>query len=149
MKDHLETMAPFDFQDLVAALLRAMGYHISWVAPPGPDRGVDIVAYSDPLGADGPRIKVQVKRHTVSKMSVGDIRAFMAVMGDRDVGLFVSASGLTPDAWTEARNQESRRITLIDLESLFDLWTRYYAQLSETDKARLPLQPVYFLSPED
>src|SRR5581483_1369220 len=36
---------------LVAALLRAMGYHVSWVAPPGPDRGVDIIARTDPLGA--------------------------------------------------------------------------------------------------
>ena len=44
------TMDPYDFQDLVAALLKAMGYHVSWVSPPGPDRGIDIVAYTDPLG---------------------------------------------------------------------------------------------------
>lgn len=149
VRDHLETMPPYDFQDLVGALLRAMGYHISWVAPPGPDRGIDIVAYTDPLGAQGPRIKVQVKRTTGARLAVGEIRAFMAVMGERDVGLFVSASGFTSDAWSEARNQESRRVTLIDLEGLFDLWVQYYERLSETDKARLPMQPVYFLAPED
>lgn len=149
VKDHFETMPPYDFQDLVSSLLGAMGYHIAWVAPPGPDRGIDIVAYTDPLGADGPRIKVQVKRHTTSKMNVGDLRAFMAVLSGQDVGLYVSASGFTADAWAEARNQESRRITLIDLEGLFDLWIRHYEQLSETDKARLPLQPVHFLAPED
>ena len=32
---HLRSMAPYDFQNLVAALLRAMGYHVSWIAPPG------------------------------------------------------------------------------------------------------------------
>jgi len=38
-----------------------MGYHVAWVAPPGPDGGVDVIAQSDPLGINGPRIKVQVK----------------------------------------------------------------------------------------
>lgn len=149
VKEYLEQVPPYDFQELVAALLRAMGYHVSWIAPPGPDRGIDIVAYTDPLGAEGPRIKVQVKRHTANRMRVGEIRAFMAVLGDRDVGLFISASGFTADAWEEARNQETRRITLIDLENLFDLWVTYYDKLSERDKARLPLQPVYFLAPEE
>jgi restriction system protein len=149
VKEHLESLAPYDFQDLVAALLRAMGYHVAWIAPPGPDRGIDIVAFTDPLGAEGPRIKVQVKRHTQNRMRVSDMRAFMAVLGDRDVGLFVSASGFTQDAWDEARNQESRRITLIDLENLFDLWVANYDRLSESDKARLPLQPVWFLAPGD
>lgn len=149
VKEYLETLPPYDFQDLVAALLGAMGYHISWVAPPGPDRGIDIVAYTDPLGAEGPRIKVQVKRQTSGKIRVGEIRAFMAMLGERDVGLFVSVSGFTSDAWDEARNQESRRITLIDSEGLFDLWTRYYDRLPEIDKARLPLQSVHFLASED
>src|SRR6516165_5980708 len=43
ISSYLQGMPPYDFQDLVAALLKAMGYHIGWVAPPGPDRGVDIV----------------------------------------------------------------------------------------------------------
>jgi restriction system protein len=53
-------MAPYDFQDLVAALLEAIGYHVLWVAPPGPDKGVDIIAGSDQLGIEDPRINVQV-----------------------------------------------------------------------------------------
>jgi hypothetical protein len=50
---YLETINPYDFQDLFAAPLRAMGYHVAWVSPPGPDRGLDILAYTDPLGAYG------------------------------------------------------------------------------------------------
>lgn len=38
-----------------------MGYYIQSVAPRGKDGGIDIVAYTDPLGAKIPRIKVQVK----------------------------------------------------------------------------------------
>ena len=56
----------YEFQDLVADLLRAMDYHIAWIAPPGKDRGIDIIAYTDPLGASVPRIKVQFKHRDQS-----------------------------------------------------------------------------------
>ena len=127
-----------------------MGYHVAWVAPPGKDRGIDIIAYTDPLGAEGPRIKVQVKRRTTDqKINVDDIRSFMAVLGDRDMGIYVTANRFTSDAHEEARMQETRRITLLDLEGLFDLWNRYYDKLSESEKQLLPLKPVFFLAPED
>ncbi len=51
IESHVARMDPYAFQDLVAALLTAMGYHVAWKAPPGPDHGIDIVAYPDPLGA--------------------------------------------------------------------------------------------------
>ena len=88
IRDYLATMPPYDFQQLVAALLRAMRYHVLWVAPPGPDRGIDIIAHSDPLGTAKPRIKVQVKRQAETKISVDGLRAFMAVLADDDVGIF-------------------------------------------------------------
>jgi restriction system protein len=50
ISDYLISMPPYDFQELVAALLRGMGYHVAWIAPPGKDGGIDIVAYTDPLG---------------------------------------------------------------------------------------------------
>jgi restriction system protein len=52
---------PYEFQDLAAALLRAMGYFTPFIAPRGKDGGVDIVAYRDPLGTQPPRIRVQIK----------------------------------------------------------------------------------------
>lgn len=145
---HLSTMDPYGFQDLVAALLRAMGYHVGWVSPPGPDRGIDIVAYTDPLGATGPRIKVQVKRRA-DRTNVDGVRSFLAVLGSHDVGLFISTGGFTSDAEREVRSQENRRITLIDMEKLFDLWVEHYAAIDDADKARLPLRPVYFLGTKD
>ncbi|MCA2980433.1 MAG: Mrr restriction system protein [Myxococcaceae bacterium] len=91
----LTQMKPYDFQELVAGLLRAMDYHVAWVAPPGKDGGVDILAFSDPLGTRPPRIKVQVKRQQQS-VTVDGLRSFMAVLGDEDVGLFVNTGGFTP-----------------------------------------------------
>ncbi len=117
---YLQTMNPYDFQALVAALLRAMGYHVSWVAPPGPDKGIDILAHTDPLGVSVPRIKVQVKRRE-EKVNAEGLRSFLAVLGEQDVGIFVSTGGFTGEAESEVRTQEKRRVTLLDLEKLFDL----------------------------
>ncbi|MGH7589182.1 MAG: restriction endonuclease, partial [Gemmatimonadota bacterium] len=80
VQEHLTRLGPYDFQELVSGLLIAMGYHVSWVAPPGPDGGTDIIAHLDALGIEGPRIKVQVKRQQ-NAMRVSEIRAFMATLG--------------------------------------------------------------------
>ncbi len=61
IREFIRKKNPYEFQDLVAALLRAMDYHTPFVAPRGKDGGVDVIAYVDPLGAKTPRIKVQVK----------------------------------------------------------------------------------------
>lgn len=148
IQQHFERMPPYDLQRLVAGLLGAMGYHVAWIAPPGPDKGTDIVAYNDPLGSRPPRIKVQVRRHA-DRVNVGGLRAFLAVLGDEDVGIFVCTGGFTKDAEDEARTQESRKVTLLDLEKLFDLWVQYYKKVEEEFKKLLPLQPVHYLAPPE
>ncbi len=142
---YLTGMPPYDFQKLVASLLKGMGYHLVWNAPPGPDRGVDIIAQSDALGLNGPRIKVQVKRS--GTMTVKEIRSFLAVLSDGDVGLFVSTGGFTKDAKEETRHQEKRRVMLVDLEQFVDLWIEHHTKISEDDRRLLPLKPVWFLAP--
>jgi restriction system protein len=147
IEQYLRQMNPYDFQELVASLLRAMGYHVSWVSPPGKDGGIDILAWTDPLGTKPPRIKVQVKR-IGQNVTVDELRSFMALLGDDDVGLFVTTSSFTKDAQEVARTQEKRKITLVDLERFFDLWVEYYGKLEDGARRRLPLQPIYFLAPE-
>lgn len=146
ISQYLRAMNPYDFQDLVADLLRAMTYHISWVSPPGKDGGLDILAWPDVLGTHPPRIKVQVKRQQ-QPVSVDGLRSFMALLGDDDVGLFVCTGGFTKDAEAEARTQEKRRIRLIGLDKLFDLWVEHYGKLTDQARRRLPLRPIQFLSP--
>lgn len=146
IESFLASMPPYEFQDLVAALLRGMGYHVTWRAPPGKDGGVDVIAYNDPLGTRLPRIKVQVKRNAHSpRIDVLGLRSFMAVLGEDDVGLFVALSGFTKDAEFEAR-QSHRRLTLIDSRRLVELWTTHHAQLDDEARQRLPLKPVWFLA---
>lgn len=146
IQEYLRGMPPYDFQELVADLLRAMGYHVAWISPPGKDGGTDIHAWGDPLGTRPPRIKVQVKR-VQQKINVDGLRSFMALLGDDDVGIFVTTGEFTRDAVDEARTQEKRKVTLIDLERLVDLWIQHYGNLTDTARSRLPLKPIHFLAP--
>lgn len=146
LRVHLQEMDPYAFQDLVAALLRAMGYHVLWVAPRGPDGGIDILAQTDPLGTEGPRIKVQVRRRG-DKTTVEELRSFLSVLGTHDVGVFVSLGGFTLDAAALAHAQETRRVTLINLSDLLALWTEHQRNIKESDRQLLPLTPVYYLAP--
>jgi restriction system protein len=147
IENYLRTMPPYEFQKLVAVLLKAMGYHVSWIAPPGKDFGVDILAWNDPLGTKPPRIKVQVKREQ-NAINVSKLRSFMAVLGDSDVGIFVNVSGFTKDAEDEARTQQSRQVTLINLERFYELWIEHLDKLDQEARELFPLRPIYFLSSE-
>ncbi|MBI4601555.1 MAG: restriction endonuclease [Planctomycetes bacterium] len=144
---YLAQMNPFELQALIAGLLVAMGYHVVWTSPPGPDKGLDIIAHTDPLGIQGPRIKVQVKRRA-DRIEVDGLRSFLALLSDGDVGIFVSTGGFTGKALEEARSQERRRVMLIDAERLFDLWVEHYPRIPEDKRRLLPLKPVHYLDLE-
>lgn len=124
-----------------------MGYYPSWIAPPGKDGGLDIVAYPDPLGTRPPRIKVQVKRQQ-QRISADGVRSFIALVNEDDAGLFVATGGFTRDAEEFARMQERRKITLIDLERFVDLWVEFYPKLDDIARERLPLTPIHFVTPK-
>ncbi|ANJ67880.1 restriction endonuclease [Halothiobacillus diazotrophicus] len=145
---YLENIDPYDLQDMVAALLEAMGYHVNWVSPPGKDAGLDIVAYSDPLGTKPPRIKVQVKRRK-DTIGVEELRSFLALINEDDVGIFVTTGGFSKDATDLARHQERRRVTLINRQRLVDLWIEYQDQVVLDKRDALPLRPIYFLAPAE
>jgi restriction system protein len=147
IEQYILSMNPYDLQYLVSDLLKAMGYHVGWVSPPGKDGGVDIVAFNDPLGTKPPRIKVQVKR-VINRVTTESLRSFISLIGNDDVGLFVSTGGFTKDAEDLARVQETRKVTLINLEKLVELWIANYSQLADSARRRLPLTPLYFLTPQ-
>ncbi len=146
IEEYIRSLGPFDFQQLVAELLKALKYHVTFIAPPGPDGGIDIVAYTDPLGATAPRIRVQVK-HRAAKAAARDVRELVALLPrDGDIGLFVSSGGFTPDAIREIRSAP-KHIEQMDLDRLIRLWERHYSDVQEQGKALLPLTRLYFLAP--
>ena len=146
IEEFVRRRGPYEFQDLVAALLRGMGYHTPFIAPKGRDGGIDILAYSDPLGTVAPRIIVQVKQQK-DKVSVQKLRELAGLLRrEGDIGLFVSTGGFTTDAVSEAKNS-SRHIEVMDMKRFIDLWKTHYSDLPEEDKALLPLREIMFLAP--
>lgn len=145
IKEFIKAKNPYEFQDLVAALLRAMKYHTPFISPKGKDGGLDIVAYNDPLGATAPRLKVQVKHRPDSSVPVDDIRSLTGLLNkDGDIGLFVTSGYFTSESERSAR-ESHRHIRLIDIETFITLWQEFYPAMTDEDKNKLPLQPIYFL----
>jgi restriction system protein len=147
IRGFLQEMRPYEFQMLVEELLRAMGYHLAWAAPPEKERGlVNFVIHSEPLGLSLPRIKVHVL-HSGQPVMLEGLQAFLSVLGPQDTGIFISSGGFTGGVLNEARAQNLSRLTLINLENFFDLWVEYYEHLTASGRQRFPLKPIYFLSP--
>ena len=143
IESFLQSMSCWDFQELVGDLLTAHGYHVDWIAPPGPDGGCDIVAFTDPLGISHPVIKVQVKRQK-DKAGVPVVKSFSANLSANDAGIFICLGGFTRDAQIWARDYE-RNLTLIDLDRFVHLWIANYDKLSDKAKSKFRLEPIYFV----
>lgn len=144
IREYLKNKNPYEFQDLVAALLKAMGYYIQSVAPRGKDGGIDIVAYTDPLGAKTPRIKVQVKHKPDTATGAADVRALLGILKAGDIALFVTSGTYSTDA-KHAASSGDKFIRLIDGDEFIEMWQDYYDKMSDEDKNMLPLKRISFL----
>lgn len=144
IKQYIVSKNPYEYQKLVAALLRAMGYYTPFIAPKGKDGGIDIIAYVDPLGAKTPRIKVQVKHKPDTTIGASDIRALIGVLRAGDIALFVTSGTFSPD--TKSTSTSSREfVRLIDGDEFIDMWQEYYDKMTDEDKNMLPLKRISFL----
>jgi restriction system protein len=147
LKNQILSKNPYEFQDLVAALLRGMGYYTPFVAPQGKDGGIDVIAYRDPLGTVSPRIKVQIKHRGSNPANVQEVRQLMGLLQrEGDVGIFVSSGGFTSDAKATARTSHVH-VEFIDLDRFISLWQDFYLKLKDEDKSLLPLMAIYFYAP--
>ena len=141
IKDKILELDWEEMQELVAGLLRAMGYK-TIVSSKGPDRGRDIVASPDGLGLEDPRIIVEVK-HRMGQVSSKEIRSFLGGLRQGTKGLFVSTGGFSKDAKYEAE-RSNIPITLIDLDMLVELILQYYDNFDIEAKAIIPLIKIYW-----
>ena len=91
---------------------------------------------------------MQVKRRK-DNIAVEELRSFLALINEDDVGIFVTTGGFTKDTYELSRTQERRKITLIDRQKLVDLWVEYNDSLEKDKRNLLPLKPIYFVAPLD
>jgi restriction system protein len=133
---------------LVAATLEAEGY-TTHVSPPGPDKGVDILAAPGPLGFGRPRICVQVKSGDppVDRPTLDQLIGVMQNVG-ADQGLLVSWSGFKSSVDREVASQFFR-VRLWDADALIEALLAQYDKLPEDMRAELPLKRIWALATPD
>lgn len=141
IKDRIIKLDTYEFQDLVAGVLRAMGYKTS-VSAPGPDRGVDILASPDGFGFEQPRIVVECK-HRSGAMGSQQIRSFLGGRHKDDKGLYVSTGGFSKDARYEAE-RANIPVTLMDIDQLVDAVIEHYENMDTETRVLLPLVKLYW-----
>ena len=146
IKDRILALEWDEMQELVAALLRALGYR-TIISPTGSDRGRDIIASRDGFGFEAPRIVVEVK-HRRGPMGAPEVRAFLGGRHSEDRGLYVSTGGFTREAQYEA--ERAATVThLMTIDGLARALVEQYEQLDEKGRRLLPLTKVYWPAPND
>lgn len=141
IEDAISSLDWRQMQNLVAGILRAMGYRTT-VSEGGPDRGVDIFASPDGLGLQEPRIFVEVK-HRTQVIGSKEVRAFLGGRKKGDRCLYVSTGGFTKDAHYEA-DRADVATTLISLPLLRKLLVEHYEALDAEARALVPLRRLYW-----
>lgn len=131
---------------LIDEILRCQGY-FTYRSPEGPDRGIDLLAGTGPMGFDEPRICVQVKsgQGQVDSPTVQQLSGAMKSVG-ATYGLFVSWGGFKSSVKEDALFFNVR---LWNQKNVIDQLLLHYEQLSDEVKAELPLKRIWTLTSEE
>jgi restriction system protein len=133
---------------LVEAILQAQGY-TTFKSPPGPDKGIDILAAPGPLGFGKPRICVQVKSQDAPVDSptlhqlIGSMQNVQA-----DQGLLVAWGGWKSSVDKELPNQFFR-VRLWDQDDLIEQLLEQFERLPEDLRAELPLKRIWTIAAQE
>lgn len=141
VKDRVMALDWSELQDLVAGILRAMGYKTR-VARAGSDRGADVIASPDGLGFETPRIVVEVK-HRKAQTDSATVRSLLGGRHKDDGELFVSTGGFSKDARYQA-DRAGIPVMLWGLDELVGSLIDYYEQLDSDARQLAPLKRVYW-----
>ena len=142
IKDRLVRLDWNEMQDVVAGMLRAMGYKTR-VSQVGADRGKDIVASPDGFGLEDPRIVVEVKHRPGTPMGSNALRSFLGGRRPGDKGLYVSTGGFSKDAHYEAE-RANIPVTLMDLDALVDAILDNYENMDTEAQRLVPLKRIFW-----
>ena len=99
-------------------------------------------------------------RGGISNGPTADARGAFRPYDLRHVGITVMLHAQRPEGGTYSRHEvakqfghtvathEGRRVTLVDLKRLVELWIEHFDRLDDAARQLLPLKPVYLLVPE-
>ena len=130
----------YEFQDLVADLMVAMGLNIRKVSPPGPDGGVDVQGSLEVATIAKIAVVVQVKRYELGKKvtatAVKQLRQSIPFGGQ---GAFVTTSDFHRKAYDIAQEEGFPYIGLTNGQQLVGLLEQYKESLSDWLTEKLSL----------
>jgi hypothetical protein len=91
-------------------------------------------------------IRVTLRSEPGGPVEASDIKSIQARLTNLgEIGVVVSVPGFTEDA-VQGLTLGMAHLEMVDLDGLLGLWTVNYDLLEASDRALLPLQPVYFLA---
>ncbi len=137
-----------DLTRLIEALLKAQGY-TTYMSPPGPDKGIDILAAPGPLGFGNPRLCVQVKsgNDQVDSPTLNQlIGAMQNVQADQ--GLIVSWSGFKQTVERE-RAVQFFKVRFWNQDDIISELLTHYDSLDEDLRAEIPLKRIWTVASQD
>ena len=138
IKDLIINLGWKDMQELVAGILRAMGYKTQ-VSPDGADRGKDIVASPDGFGFEHPASSW--KSNTAGRWTARRFAASAVATSD-DRGLYVSTGGFTKDAQYEA-DRASIPVAMWTLDHVVRALIEHY-DATDAETSASPLKRLYW-----
>lgn len=130
---------------LVKSILEAQGYTVHQ-PPPGPDKGIDLLAAPGPLGFGHPRICVQVKS-TDSPIEQEVLDRLVGTMNNvrAEHGLLVSWGGFKQSVEKE-RSTQFFRVRLWNRSDLIEHLLTHYDKLDEEIRSELPLKRIWTIT---
>ena len=134
--------------EVIAAILEAKGY-TALVSPPGPDKGVDILASQGSLGFDPPRICVQVKSGD-NPLGRSTLDQLIGAMSNHkaDYGMLVSWGGFKSTIQQEEANQFFK-VRLWTHREIVKEFLRHYEDLPEDIREAIPLKRIWIIDKRD
>jgi restriction system protein len=131
--------------ELVGAILRAQGFS-TFISPPGPDGGIDILAATGTFGFGEPRICVQVKsQQTPTERAVLDALGGVMKKVNATHGLLVCWGGFKSSIDREEA-QQFFHVRLWDSDDLINELLKVYDKIDAEIRAAIPLKRVWTLA---
>lgn len=130
--EKIQEMDPFQFEFLVAELLRKIGYENVEVTKRSGDKGIDVTGNLTVGGLTNVKTVIQVKRYQTGNNISG--RYITQLRGSAEVdqrGLIITTSDFTKDAINEAKATNKMPVALVNGQKLIELLFKYKVGVKE------------------
>jgi len=130
--EKIQEMDPFQFEFLVAELLRKIGYENVEVTKRSGDKGIDVLGNLTVGGLTNVKTVIQVKRYKTGNNISG--KYITQLRGSAEVdqrGLIITTSNFTRDAINESKATNKMPVALVNGQKLIDLLFKYKVGVKE------------------